>query len=79
MRTSCLLCGLLLIVAPACAQSSRPLKLDPSANPQSLPVKPKHDSSCATYGAGFVKLEGTNTCVKIGGSISVGAGGGIRH
>lgn len=31
---------------------------------------------CAEYGAGFVKLEGSDTCVRLGGSISVGAGGG---
>jgi len=31
---------------------------------------------CAEYGAGFVKLEGSDTCVRIGGSISIGAGGG---
>ncbi len=45
-----------------------------------MPVKPpKYDSSCAAYGAGFVKIDGTNTCVRIGGSISVGAGGGVRR
>jgi hypothetical protein len=31
-------------------------------------------NSCAAYGAGFVKIEGTDTCVQVGGSISVGAG-----
>jgi hypothetical protein len=39
-----------------------PLKRAPSAN------------ACAAYGAGFVKLEGTETCVKIGGAVSIGAG-----
>ena len=33
----------------------------------------KHDS-CAQFGAGFVKVAGTDTCVKIGGAVSVGAG-----
>jgi hypothetical protein len=32
-------------------------------------------NSCAAYGPGFVKVEGTGTCVQIGGSISVDAGG----
>ncbi len=32
------------------------------------------DNSCAGYGAGFVRIEGSNTCIKIGGAISVGAG-----
>ncbi len=31
-------------------------------------------NACAEYGAGFVRIEGTNTCVKIGGAVSIGAG-----
>ncbi|PZA12171.1 hypothetical protein DNX69_09150 [Rhodopseudomonas palustris] len=29
---------------------------------------------CSAFGPGFVQLEGSSTCVKLGGSISVGAG-----
>jgi hypothetical protein len=29
---------------------------------------------CAAYGAGYVRVEGTTTCVKIGASISVESG-----
>lgn len=66
------------LAAPALAEQTRPLKFDQPA--KTLPVKePKVDSSCAAYGAGFVKIADTNTCVKIGGSISVGAGGSIRR
>jgi hypothetical protein len=32
-------------------------------------------NSCAEFGAGFVKAEGSDTCVKIGGYVSSGAGG----
>jgi hypothetical protein len=32
---------------------------------------------CAEYGPGFVQVEGTNTCVKVGGSVE--AGGGYRR
>jgi hypothetical protein len=40
-----------------------------------LPLKLKTSgNSCAAYGAGFVKIEGTETCVKIGGAVSIGAG-----
>jgi hypothetical protein len=40
-----------------------------------LPLKrATSGSSCAAYGAGFVKVEGTETCVKIGGAVSIGAG-----
>jgi hypothetical protein len=35
-------------------------------------------NSCAAYGPGFAKVDGTETCVKIGGSISVGVGGSSR-
>lgn len=35
-------------------------------------------NSCAAFGPGFVKLDGTDTCVRVGGSISVGAGGRTR-
>jgi hypothetical protein len=30
---------------------------------------------CAVYGAGYVRIEGTTTCVKVGSSVSVEAGG----
>ena len=46
-----------------------------------MPLKgARSANSCAEYGAGFVKVEGTNTCMKIGGAISIGAGvsGGSR-
>jgi hypothetical protein len=80
MRNTFLIWTAFLIAAPVCAESSRPLKLDQSTGSKSLPVKErKYDSSCAAYGAGFVKIDGTNTCVQIGGSISVGAGGNVRR
>jgi hypothetical protein len=46
-----------------------------------LPLKRSNSANaCAEYGAGFVKIDGTNTCMKIGGAVSVGAGvaGGSR-
>lgn len=40
-----------------------------------LPLKGARTSnSCAVYGPGFVKFDGTDTCMKIGGGISIGAG-----
>jgi hypothetical protein len=32
-------------------------------------------NSCAAYGPGFVKVEGSETCVKVGGAVSIGVGG----
>jgi len=66
----------MLFVSPGLAQSTRPLKLDtPASNDKPAPLKDRASSnSCAAYGPGFVKIEGTDTCVQVGGSISVGAG-----
>jgi len=36
--------------------------------------KKRAAKSCAEYGAGFVRVEGSDSCVRIGGSISVGVG-----
>jgi hypothetical protein len=48
----------------------------PTPSGRLLPLKrpPETGNSCAAYGPGFVKVEGTSTCMKIGGAISVGAG-----
>jgi hypothetical protein len=37
-------------------------------------------NSCAAFGPGFVRVDGTETCVKIGGAVSIGVGGssGVR-
>ena len=66
----------LLSVSSALAESARPLKLDtPAVIDKSAPLRGKASSnSCAAYGPGFVKVEGTDTCVRVGATISVGAG-----
>lgn len=33
-------------------------------------------NSCAVYGPGFVRVDGTQTCMKIGGAVSIGVGAG---
>jgi hypothetical protein len=72
------LCILLPLASAAAAESSRPLKFDQSIGGTALPVKqPRSADSCAAYGAGFVKLAGSNTCVKIGGAVSIGVGGNV--
>jgi len=46
-----------------------------TASSKVLPLKDARPAnSCAAYGAGFVRVEGTGTCVKIGGAVSIGAG-----
>jgi hypothetical protein len=51
-------------------QSSQPLK----NSPKSSALHPIKGNPCAMYGAGFVKIAGSDTCVKIGGSVRVDAG-----
>jgi hypothetical protein len=64
----------MLSASAAPAQQFRDGKPDKPA--KSLPLGPPKAASnpCAEYGAGFVRIEGSSTCIKVGGSLSVGAG-----
>jgi predicted secreted protein len=66
-----------LPVSSASAEPARGQKPDKSGtSDRLLPVKRAGAANaCAAYGAGFVKLDGTDTCVKIGGAVSIGVGG----
>ncbi|GMO41184.1 hypothetical protein [Bradyrhizobium sp. TM233] len=64
-----------LLATPAAAEA---LRLPPAEQPKAgtaVPLKgaagKARAGSCATYGPRFVMVEGTGTCVKIGGSISI--------
>jgi Porin subfamily len=63
------------------SQSWASSQSSPKAPPKRVPDKmlPMKGTvtvnSCAAYGPGFVKVEGTDTCVQIGGSIGIGVGG----
>ncbi|HVX77637.1 MAG TPA: hypothetical protein VHB49_16000 [Bradyrhizobium sp.] len=47
---------------------------------KTLPVKGASTGrSCAAYGPGFVKAEGSDTCIKLGGAVSVGVGSGTTR
>jgi hypothetical protein len=60
----------------ALAEQPAVLKSANTAKPgKLLPVKGATSAgSCAAFGAGFVKVDGTDTCVKVGGVVSTGAG-----
>jgi hypothetical protein len=60
----------------AAAEQPRPHKSGKAAAPDKvLPLKRSNSANaCAEYGAGFVRIEGTSTCMKIGGAVSIGAG-----
>jgi hypothetical protein len=60
---------------PALAEQPVPQKSDKAAaSGKLLPLKgATSGNACAAFGAGFVRVEGSDTCVKIGGAISVDA------
>ena len=68
-----------LSASVASAQQSRDSK--PNKPAKSLPLRPPKAAAnaCAEYGAGFVRIEGSSTCIKIGGSVGIGAGMGASR
>jgi hypothetical protein len=77
MRTILLALVLAALPLPAAlAQQASPHKPDkPAPSDRLLPLKgAANGNSCAAFGPGFVKVEGSDTCVKIGGATSIGAG-----
>jgi hypothetical protein len=62
-------------IAAAEQPGRQKLNLTPSRE-KVLPLKRDAGSgnSCAAYGPGFMKVEGSGTCVKVGGSVQIGAG-----
>ncbi|MEA2864665.1 MAG: hypothetical protein QOC84_2621 [Bradyrhizobium sp.] len=73
-----LVIAVLTTAAPALAELSSIQKRDSPATPGGLPVKRSSPSNpCSVFGPGFIKVEGSETCVKIGGAASVGVGRSI--
>ena len=64
------------------ALAEQPVRPKPDLNPaheRLLPLKRNERNDCAAYGPGFSKIDGTGTCVKAGGSISVEMGAPGSH
>ena len=77
MRT--ILLAALILALPASAAPAQPVSPHtpdkPAPSDRLLPLKgTASGNSCAAFGSGFVKVEGSGTCVKIGGTISIGVG-----
>jgi hypothetical protein len=72
-----LLVAILVMLFPASLAATEPLRVPKDTTV--LPSKPAKRSvnGCAAYGAGFAKVDGTDTCVKIGGAVSIGVGGSV--
>lgn len=68
--------AVMLPAVAAAAEQPRPQKSGKAVTSgKLLPLKRSNSANaCAEYGAGFVKIEGSNTCMKIGGAVSVGGG-----
>lgn len=69
MRKLFLIIALLPSVAVAAEQQKRPAAPPKKASPVGSTANP-----CAQYGAGFVQVQGSNTCVKLSGSVRVEVG-----
>jgi Porin subfamily len=58
------------VVAQTLTDPNRPAKWSPPQAPaKSRPTAPV--KSCSAYGAGFINVPGTDTCIKIGGWVTV--------
>ena len=73
-----ILLAVLVTLLPPSIAAAEPFRLPKDKAVMSgspAPAKPKV-GSCSAYGAGFAKIDGSDTCVKVGGAVMVGVGGG---
>ncbi|MBI5261688.1 MAG: hypothetical protein HY852_07710 [Bradyrhizobium sp.] len=78
---SLLLLFLVTLLVPSAAQPLSKAAVDDTPVKRLAPKSAPAANSCAAFGPGFVKVDGSDTCVKIGGAIGIGvgaAGGGRR-
>jgi len=60
-----------LVVLPTWAVAAEKAR-QPSDKPAAKPAV--QSNPCAIYGAGFVRIEGSSTCVKMGGNVTIDVG-----
>jgi Porin subfamily len=66
---------LLIALVPGLATVSVAMANDLPKNAQPKPKAPQATANpCAQYGAGFVQVQGTTTCVRVNGSVRIDAG-----
>jgi hypothetical protein len=61
-----------LVILPTWALAAEQPRQQPR-KPAATPA-PVQSNPCAIYGAGFVKIEGSSTCVKMGGHVTIDVG-----
>jgi hypothetical protein len=71
--------AVVVAVLPTWVAVAQQSSQQPKNSPTSGTLRPVRGNPCAKYGAGFVKVEGSDMCVKIGGNVSVEAGGSARR
>jgi hypothetical protein len=70
--------AILVVVCVALSPTLTSAAEQPAQQTRKPPVTQSPVNPCAAYGAGFVQIAGTSTCVKVGGHISVEVGGRAR-
>ena len=66
---------LMASVASAESQAPRGLLLKPEPPAKSVPkARAVTANPCAAFGPGFARVDGTDTCVKVGGAVRVETG-----
>lgn len=68
--------GSAMLTPAAVAQQLDPkiLRQRPEAAKSQPVARPRPRAACSEYGAGYVRIESTGTCVRAGGAIDVGVG-----
>jgi hypothetical protein len=67
--------AIMVAALPACvAAAEQPGPQPRKPEPPPLPPRQASGNPCAAFGPGFVKVEGSSTCVKVGTGIRVEAG-----
>jgi hypothetical protein len=80
MRAALVLLIGVIAASPVAAETRRLPATERSPAVKTLPLKGAGRANpCATYGPGFVQVEGTGSCVKLGGTLDVGVSTSIRR
>lgn len=77
--TALLVVGVLGCLDSADATSERKLNLSTPRQRMDVPklkqnARPHLSSSCAEFGRGFVRLPGSDSCIRVGGGVEMGVG-----
>lgn len=72
------LLGWMLLAGVAQAEPGDRRPLRSKADVQKPKAQRPPGNPCAQFGLGFARIEGSDTCIQIGGSVGIGIGGSVR-